>query len=612
MGPGIGVRPEALVLPLVGRLLVGARVDREARRVVLEIAGEHLVDLERDLDELVSVRLPAVSEELVRIHAPHRQLVLHPARIDLRRRVLVVRAVVGIAARRAIDEVGERRLRGLVLGDGDPREIRAGHHHGLDGAVGRDRRIDHRKRHRQARSGRRRADAGHASAAIATAATTGLGFSSTAPRMPSPPRRRRRLSPPTSITPVERRSCGRDLPQWVVGGRVSAGGRLEPKGTWAGAGRVARARLPARDRAGRRARRASSTCTSRPGRTTITPGANLILLDTNQVPKPTRGRLHDADAAEPALRAPERQVLRQDPAASNVIHLHHGVWLSNGAAGAGEGNGYGGGFYPFMAAGEEKTIYEFPPGYGYPIGANDFWVLNYMIHDLTDRPAKVYITYDIDFVPRRPRRWRRTSRRCTRSGWTSRTTTSTRCSTSTAAAARTASSRSRTWPRTRMASGPPLNEFTVDHPGTLIATAGHLHPGGLYDDLDLIRPGRHAERRRDPRAPCRNSVRLFRSNAHYWDKRGPISWDMAMTATAAGLAPAGQGRRRAADQRHLRDQARLVVRGRWGSWSCGRRGTTTTGVDPFTHKLDQNGPRHPRPPGREQRPRRLDVGVGVN
>ena len=83
----------------------------------------------------------------------------------------------------------------------------------------------------------------------------------------------------------------------------------------------------------------------------------------------------------------------------DVIHLHHGVWLSNGKAGAGEGNGYVAGLYPFMAAGEEKTIYTFPTGYGYPVGKNDAWFLNYMIHDLTDNGAKVYITYDIDFVP---------------------------------------------------------------------------------------------------------------------------------------------------------------------------------------------------------------------
>src|SRR5262249_59711442 len=67
--------------------------------------------------------------------------------------------------------------------------------------------------------------------------------------------------------------------------------------------------------------------------------------------------------------------------------------------GEGEGNSYGTGIYPFMAAGEEKTIFSFPSGYGYPIGANDAWFLNYMIHDLTDKGATVYVTYDIDFVP---------------------------------------------------------------------------------------------------------------------------------------------------------------------------------------------------------------------
>src|SRR4051794_7536841 len=34
----------------------------------------------------------------------------------------------------------------------------------------------------------------------------------------------------------------------------------------------------------------------------------------------------------------------------DVIHLHHGVWLVNA--------------YPVFAAGEEKTIYDFPQGYG--------------------------------------------------------------------------------------------------------------------------------------------------------------------------------------------------------------------------------------------------------
>ena len=41
---------------------------------------------------------------------------------------------------------------------------------------------------------------------------------------------------------------------------------------------------------------------------------------------------------------------------TDVVHLHHGVWITDGAAGQGEGNGSPR-FYPFMAAGEEKTIY---------------------------------------------------------------------------------------------------------------------------------------------------------------------------------------------------------------------------------------------------------------
>lgn len=33
-----------------------------------------------------------------------------------------------------------------------------------------------------------------------------------------------------------------------------------------------------------------------------------------------------------------------------------------------------------MAAGEEKTRFQFPSGYGYPVGAHDAWFLNYRHH----------------------------------------------------------------------------------------------------------------------------------------------------------------------------------------------------------------------------------------
>ncbi len=51
----------------------------------------------------------------------------------------------------------------------------------------------------------------------------------------------------------------------------------------------------------------------------------------------------------------------------------------------------------------------------------------------------------------------------------------------------------------------------------LVATAGHLHPGGLYTDLKV--------RRRGKTAP------LFRSRAKYFEPAGAVSWDVAMTAT---------------------------------------------------------------------------------
>src|SRR3954452_2124465 len=69
----------------------------------------------------------------------------------------------------------------------------------------------------------------------------------------------------------------------------------------------------------------------------------------------------------------------------DVIHLHHGVWLMRGK--------------PTFAAGEEKTIFNAPQGYGYHYNPSDDWIMNYMIHNLTPTPTKVFITYDIDFLP---------------------------------------------------------------------------------------------------------------------------------------------------------------------------------------------------------------------
>ena len=223
----------------------------------------------------------------------------------------------------------------------------------------------------------------------------------------------------------------------------------------------------------------------------VTPGANLILLDYNHVPKP------DQDGymvrMQPNLRyaLPDGKCCGTVPPV-DVIHLHHGVWLSNGTAGEGEGNGYGDAFYPVhgLRRGEDRL----PVPAGLRVPDRGQGSVGPQLHDpqpdRRTRRRSTSTTTSTSSPP--PRRRRPASPRCTRSGWTSRPTISTRCSTSSATAGSTASSPSRTWPSIPSATPRAPHRSTssrVDHPGVLVATAGHVHPGGLYDTLDLIRPG---------------------------------------------------------------------------------------------------------------------------
>jgi plastocyanin len=78
-----------------------------------------------------------------------------------------------------------------------------------------------------------------------------------------------------------------------------------------------------------------------------------------------------------------------------------------------------------------------------------------------------------------------------------------------------------TYPDMATPAPPALNTWTVDRNGILIGAGGHLHPGGLWDDLWL-------DRTRNGRT---NSAHLFRSRARYFEPAGPVSWDVAMTVT---------------------------------------------------------------------------------
>ena len=225
----------------------------------------------------------------------------------------------------------------------------------------------------------------------------------------------------------------------------------------------------------------------------------------------------------------------------DVIHLHHGVWANLARPNATTPG------LPelFVAAGEEKTIISFPKGYGYLYRASDTWVLNHMIHNLTPVPTQVYMVYEIDFIPRTSPRAR--GIRPVTPIWMD-------------------VQKGNLYPVFDVQKGSgrggrytypddepnayggreARNEWVSDRNGVLVATGGHLHPGGLYTDLYVRRRGARIRRAacgsKDSaraRRRCRqnaprgrgSNAHLFRSNAKYYEPAGAVSWDVAMTAT---------------------------------------------------------------------------------
>jgi plastocyanin len=229
----------------------------------------------------------------------------------------------------------------------------------------------------------------------------------------------------------------------------------------------------------------------------IIPGANSIEFDATDLKPSVPGyitrftpNLERADGTVPPV---------------DELHLHHAVWIAKG--------------YPTFAAGEEKTILQMPKGFGYKYDPKDPWIVNHMIHNLLPNKDMAYITYDIDFVPAtapgaqgmkeaKPlwldvsgpsaypvfdvkRAWGGSDGKYTFPD-----------------DVRTASERAKVGF---------LRKHTADKPMTLIGTAGHLHPGGLYTTMKVKRAGQERE--------------VFTSEAKYWEPAGAVSWDVAMTAT---------------------------------------------------------------------------------
>ena len=171
------------------------------------------------------------------------------------------------------------------------------------------------------------------------------------------------------------------------------------------------------------------------------------------------------------------------PSSSKVM-FHHGVWLNTS-----RNDATSGGAQRFYATGEEKTINEFPPGYGYRYRASDVWLLNHMIHNLTPEPMELYITYTLDFIPDSAPQ--AASIKPVRPIWMDVENGSIYPVFDTYRDSGGADGEF-VYPQDRpdaYPTGEKKNEWTVNQDGVLLSTAGHVHTGGLATDLYLKREG---------------------------------------------------------------------------------------------------------------------------
>jgi hypothetical protein len=241
------------------------------------------------------------------------------------------------------------------------------------------------------------------------------------------------------------------------------------------------------------------------------------------------------------------------------VHLHHAVWLVD--------------FAPTFAAGEEKTNFNAPAGYGWRYTTKQVWVINHMIHDLVAQDHEVYITYTLYFIPDTAPQ--AASVHEIKTQWMD--VEGVKPYPVFNAVKGTGTKGRFTFPDQAKNAYPdrpnnPRNVWVADRDATLVSAFGHLHPGGLWTDLDLTRDGR--------------TVRLFRSRANYYEPSGATSWDVAMSATGAGWRV------------HIKKGDILSTNATYdtskASWyevmgimPVGITNGDEGGVDPFTGKVDQ-------------------------
>jgi plastocyanin len=236
-------------------------------------------------------------------------------------------------------------------------------------------------------------------------------------------------------------------------------------------------------------------------------GQNLILFGPVTVEKPSGygyGVRFKPDLEYPDGRVPPIE----------EVHTHHGLILSTSRLDI---------TYPripqrMSAWAEEKTIGFLPRPYGYYIKPTDQWMVNYMLHNETSQSHELYITYTLDWIPAESKLGKRM--KPVQPIWLDVQNGSAYPVFDVKRAFGGGDGRY-TYPDEARPNpygkGPAINKWTVDRDGTLVATVGHVHPGGLYTDLKVTRNGR--------------TVNIFRSHAKYFDPNGPVSWDMAMKYT---------------------------------------------------------------------------------
>jgi plastocyanin len=336
------------------------------------------------------------------------------------------------------------------------------------------------------------------------------------------------------------------------------------------------------------------------GPITVKPGQNTV--ENVQVPASQKPKV---DGYLVAMR-PDLEYLDGTVPPVDVIHLHHGVWMN--ASGTSPAAPIGQ-MQPIFFGGEEKTVFRIPQGYGLPYKASDTWVLNQMIHNNKPNRTKVRLVWDLDFIPASTALAKKVTPVVplwmdVRRGWLYPVFDTIR-GTGGADGALTYPDEATSPP---YRDGNVQNEFTMPFDGTAVAAVGHLHPGGLYDDIDVVRPGAtlpsaRACRRvavdqvgskstkrcvRATRGTVGDSTRVFRSEAKYYDPAGPVSWDVSLTASR----PDWRVRLRSGDRIRITSTYENKI----SSWyeNMGivmlyvARGDTS-GVDPFAQAVDWRG-----------------------